>query len=272
MDVVILTGTELRHRFMRMALGSAENINVVYSFCETAEGTALDQAHESGSQIQIDHLRRRARVEEDFFGSFVRFADDHSNPHEIPRGEINDQQHYETIQALDPDIIIAYGCSIIEDPLLSAYEGRFLNLHLGLSPYYRGTGTNFWPLVNDEPEYVGATFMYMDEGVDTGNIIHQLRVQVYEGDGPHQIGNRVIADSARAYASIIRRFDQLESVEHPTPSDRVERYYRSADFSDDATRKLYQNFEEGMIEKYLSESSSLTSAVPILKNPALVEK
>lgn len=114
--------------------------------------------------------------------------------------------------------------------------------------------------------------MYMDDGVDTGSIIHQLRAQVYEGDGPHQIGNRVIADSAEAYASIIRRFAELESIEHPAPSDHVEHYYRSADFSDDATRKLYQNFEEGMINRYLSESDSLTDDVPILKNPALVEK
>lgn len=67
MDVVVLTGTEHRHRFMRMALGSAEDINIVYAFCESTEGTALDQADESGSQIQIGHLKRRARVEEDFF-------------------------------------------------------------------------------------------------------------------------------------------------------------------------------------------------------------
>jgi methionyl-tRNA formyltransferase len=271
-DVVVLTGAELRHQFMRMALAAAEGVDVVRSYCESVEGTALDRAYESGSQVQIDHLERRARVEEDFFGSFVRFAEDESNPVEIPRGDINEDRHYEAITDLDPDLLVAYGCSIIEDPLLSAYEGRLLNVHLGLSPYYRGTGTNFWPLVNGEPEYVGATFMHLDEGVDTGDVIHQLRARVYEGDGPHQIGNRVIADAAEAYADIIRRFDDLKDIDHPAPDDHDEHYYRSDDFSDEATEQLYENFDAGMIEAYLDEQDRRTDAVPILENPGLVDE
>jgi folate-dependent phosphoribosylglycinamide formyltransferase PurN len=271
-DVVVLTGAELRHQFMRMALAAAEGVDVVRSYCESVEGTALDRAYEAGSQVQIDHLERRARVEEDFFGSFVRFAEDESNPVEIPRGDINDERYYEAITDLDPDLLVAYGCSIIEDPLLSAYEGRLLNVHLGLSPYYRGTGTNFWPLVNGEPEYVGATFMHLDEGVDTGDVIHQLRARVYEGDGSHQIGNRVIADAAEVYAEIIRRFDDLADIDHPAPEDHDEHYYRSDDFSDEATEQLYENFDTGMIEAYLDEQDRRTDAVPILENPALVDE
>jgi hypothetical protein len=34
---------------------------------------------------------------------------------------------------LNPDLIVAYGYTIIEDPLLSTYEGQFLNLHLGMA-------------------------------------------------------------------------------------------------------------------------------------------
>jgi len=64
--IVILTGSELRHRFMRMALWAADGVNVARSYCESVEGTALNRAYESGSQVQIDHLERRARVEEDF--------------------------------------------------------------------------------------------------------------------------------------------------------------------------------------------------------------
>lgn len=270
--VVVLTGAELRHQFMRMALAAADEVDVVRSYCEGVEGTALDRAYESGSQVQIDHLERRARVEEDFFGSFVHFVNDQSNPIEIPRGDINDKRYYEAIIDFNPDLLVAYGCSIIEDPLLSAYEGRFLNLHLGLSPYYRGTGTNFWPLVNGEPEYVGATFMHIDEGIDTGDVIHQLRARVHEGNGPHQIGNRVIADAAEAYAAIIRRFDDLADVEHPAPDDHAEHYYTSGDYSTEATEQLYKNFESGMIDAYLEERDERTDAVPILENPTLADK
>jgi len=268
-EVVVLTGCELRHQFMRTAIAAADGVSVVRSYCESVDGTALDRAYESGSQVQIDHLERRARVEEDFFGPFVRLVDDESSPVEVPRGDINDERYYEEITDLDPDLLVAYGCSIIEDPLLSAYEGRFLNVHLGLSPYYRGTGTNFWPLVEGEPEYVGATFMHLDAGVDTGDVIHQIRARVNEGDGPHQIGNRLIADAAETYPEMIRNFDDLEDPEHPAPDDHDEHYYTSDDFSDEATERLYENFEVGMVEDYLDERAERVDAVPILENPAI---
>jgi folate-dependent phosphoribosylglycinamide formyltransferase PurN len=268
--VIVLTGAELRHDFMRMAIALADDIEVVQSYCETTEGTALDKAYESGLKIRINHLERRARVEDDFFGPLVRTAPDQSNPVEVPRGDINDDHYYEEITQLDPDLLVAYGCSIIRDPLLSAYEGRFLNVHLGLSPYYRGTGTNYWPLVNGEPEYVGATFMHLDEGVDTGDVIHQIRARVYRGDGPHQIGNRVISDVAETYAEILRRFDDLRDVDHPAEVDDEDtRYYTSDDYSEDATRRLYENFDEGLVETYLEERDNRVAAVPILRNPAL---
>jgi folate-dependent phosphoribosylglycinamide formyltransferase PurN len=268
--VVVLTGSELRHEFMRMVITGADGVNVVRSYCESTTGSALEQAYDSGSQMRIDHLERRANVEDDFFGAFVRHAPDHSNPVEIPRGNINYEEYYQEIINLNPKLLVAYGCSLIEDPLLSAYEGRFLNLHLGLSPYYRGTGTNFWPLVNGEPEYVGATFIHIDAGVDTGDIIHQIRARVYEGDGPHQIGNRLIADAAMVYPEIIRQFDELPDFDHPAEIvDEEANYYRSSDYSESATAQLYENFESGLVEEYRAEMDKRTDAVPILWNPAI---
>ena len=61
-----------------------------------------------------------------------------------------------------------------------------------MSPYYRGSGTNFWPFVNNELQFIGATFMHIDEGVDTGEIIHQIRANIFHDDNIHQIGNRLI--------------------------------------------------------------------------------
>jgi methionyl-tRNA formyltransferase len=166
---------------------------------------------------------------------------------------------------------VAYGCSLIKDPLLSEYEGRFLNVHLGLSPYYRGTGTNFWPLVNGEPEYIGATFMHIDEGVDTGEIIHQLRARVHPGDNPHDIGNRLIADVGRLYPELVRRFDELHPVEQPPEPDE-EHYYRSADYSPAATAQLYENFENGLVEEYRQHRDERVADVPIVKHPVLDEE
>ncbi|MGI9413035.1 MAG: formyltransferase family protein, partial [Hyphomicrobiales bacterium] len=147
---------------------------------------------------------------------------------------------------------------------------RFLNVHLGLSPYYRGSGTNFFPLVDGAPAYVGATFMYLDAGIDTGEIIHQIRARVFPGDTPHQIGNRLIGDVAVVYAELIRRFDALEPVLPPAEPETA-RLCKRKDFTEAATVRLYEQFDGGMIARYLAETETRHARVPIARNPVLAD-
>jgi folate-dependent phosphoribosylglycinamide formyltransferase PurN len=270
-DIVILTANSLRHSYVRQTFGLADDIQVLKSYCESKSGSLLEEARENGEQVRIDHLERRARSEYDYFAHFVNTTPDQSNPVEIPYGEVNEQRYYDEITDLEPDLLVVYGSSIIQHPLLTEYNGRILNIHLGLSPYYRGTGTNFWPLVNGEPEYVGATFMYIDEGVDTGEIIHQLRARVHPYDGPHDIGNRLIADVGQLYPEIVRRFDDLHHMSQIDEPDN-NHYYKSSDYSQDATVQLYENFTNGMVKDYLENKEERVAEVPIVKHPAIDEK
>lgn len=267
-EVVILTNSELRHQFVRKAIALDDDIDVLQTYSESTDGTTIDRVREEGDEVKLRHLEARAESEDDFFRHFVNYTPDYSSPKKIPNGDINDDQYYEEIVDLDPDLLVAYGCSIIEDPLLSEYEGRFLNVHLGLSPYYRGTGTNFWPLVNGEPEYVGATFMHLDAGVDTGDIIHQIRARFKPNDTPHQIGNRLIADMIGPYREIIRKFDDLENMEQPETPDN-EHYYTTSDYSTEATQQLYENFDNGLVDDYLEAQDERTADVPLVKNPVV---
>jgi len=267
--IVILTGSELRHSFVRTALAAAPGVEVARTWCEGVENTLVDLvAAPDVSAEEKAHIAARGRSEEDFFGAFVRLVPDRSNPVRVPRGGINDPACAAEAKALRPDLMLAYGCSLVREPLLSAFPGRFLNVHLGLSPYYRGTGTNFWPLVNGEPEYVGATFMHIDAGVDTGEVIHQIRARVFPGDSPHQVGNRLIADMVSAYADIVRNFDRLERLPQIPVPEGV-RVYRRRDFSAAATAKIYRNFAEGMVDSYLADRVCRDAAVPILTQPVL---
>jgi len=267
-NVVILTNSELRHQFVRKSIALDDDINVLRTYCESTDGSTIDRVRSDGDEDKRRHLEARAESEEDFFRHFVDYTPDRSNPKEIPNGEINDEQYFEEIVDLDPDLLVAYGCSIIQDPLLSKYNGRFLNVHLGLSPYYRGTGTNFWPLVNGEPEYVGATFMHLDAGVDTGDIIHQIRARVKPGDTPHQIGNRLIADIVRPYREIITKFDDLQTMDQPESPDN-DHYYTTSDYSTEATQQLYENFDDGLVGDYLKNQDERTEDVPLVKNPVV---
>jgi methionyl-tRNA formyltransferase len=152
--------------------------------------------------------------------------------------------------------------------LLRQFEARILNVHLGLSPYYRGTGTNFWPLVEGCPEYVGATFMHMDEGVDTGAIIHQIRAEIRPHDTQHQIGNRLIRDVSLVYPAIIRAFKTLAPMPQ-IPRSAGDRLCRRKDLTAAAVEQAQRNFTDGMIGKYLADKEERDSRVPIVQHPAI---
>ena len=54
--------------------------------------------------------------------------------------------------------------------------------------------------------------MHIDDGIDTGEIIHQIRARKYFNDNIHQIGNRLIKDSFIECVKIIRSFENLDHM------------------------------------------------------------
>lgn len=270
--IAVLTGSEMRHTFVRMFIALSDEIEVVQSFCEGTEKSlaAIVESDDSDS-LRRKHVLARQQGEQDFFRNFVESVPDRSSPRGIKKGDINSPEHAQQIIESDPDLLVAYGCSIVREPLLSAFTGRFVNVHLGLSPYYRGSGANFWPLVNGEPQYVGATFMHIDAGVDTGEVIHQIRARLTWGDTPSSIGNRLISDMARAYRRIILRFDDLEKMPQiPVPDDA--RLYKRRDFTQDSVAAVYRRFGTGLVESYLAREPELCRNAPIIENPTIAEQ
>jgi len=86
---------------------------------------------------------------------------------------INQKESVEFIKNTVHDIIIVSGTRIVKKEILSLRpEYGVINMHTGLSPYYNGgPSCTFWCLYNEDVEYIGATVMFIDEGIDSGNII-----------------------------------------------------------------------------------------------------
>ena len=265
--VVLITGSELRHEFFRKFIASDSQIKVLATYCESEKGN-LNQIIESEStnSLRRQHLNARKITENDFFGVFCNHIIDNSNPIFIEKGEINEKKQVENILSLNPDILISYGCSIIKSDLLQLFHGKFINIHLGLSPYYRGSGTNFWPIVNNELQFIGATFMHIDSGIDTGEIIHQIRADICIQDNIHQIGNRLIKDSFVECVKIIKNFKDLQKMASLEFDKKNERYYKKKDFTEEALLIAYKNMNDGLIEKYLHDKNNIDEKYPIIIN------
>jgi len=73
------------------------------------------------------------------------------------------------------NFLISYGYSfILRKEILDLFPNRAINMHISYLPYNRGADPNFWSFIEGTPK--GVTIHYLDEGVDTGDIIVQKEV------------------------------------------------------------------------------------------------
>jgi methionyl-tRNA formyltransferase len=159
---------------------------------------------------------------------------------------------------------VLYGTSIIKPPLLDAYAGRVVNLHLGLSPYYRGSGTNFWPLVNREPECVGATIHVASEKADAGGVLAQVRPDAEPADVAREVGTKTIRAALGVLPAVLSLY--LRGALRPRPQDLSKgRVYRARDFGAGAVRAMWRHFETGMMEEYLADAEARRRAFPVVE-------
>jgi len=81
-----------------------------------------------------------------------------------------------------PDIIVVYGTRIIRSHIYKCARIMCLNMHTGLSPFYRGDSTLFWPVFYDDREKLGVTVHQLVDEVDGGAIAATANVTYTPGD------------------------------------------------------------------------------------------
>jgi folate-dependent phosphoribosylglycinamide formyltransferase PurN len=250
MKAIVLTSTFRRHQFVANTVAEGCELAGVWQEAKTfrPERYAADAADEAVIQR---HFAGRDESEARYFAADASLRLKPGVTHrQVAGGGCSDPSEVARMLAARPDVVLVFGTGILREPLLSAFDGRIINIHLGLSPYYRGSGTNFWPLVNREPEYVGATIHYLDAGIDTGPIISHARPLIERGDGPHDLGNKTIV--AAAHALLRAAQAHVSGVVRAVPQSGGGRLYQRRDFNAGAVRSLYRNFETGMIDEYLA--------------------
>jgi methionyl-tRNA formyltransferase len=119
---------------------------------------------------------------------------------------INSREAFETIGRLEPDALLIYGTVIVNDRILGLANDLAFNMHTGISPRYRGTDCAFWPIVNAEPEWIGATVHECTSDVDGGQIFGVTRVEWSADDGIHELFARAVAAGAELYVDAVRRY------------------------------------------------------------------
>lgn len=103
----------------------------------------------------------------------------------------NNIEFIEEIKKLNPDIIcvVAYG-KILPKEILDIPKLGCINVHGSLLPKYRGAAPIQWAVINGE-KTTGITTMYMNEGMDTGDIILKEEVKIGENETTGELWERL---------------------------------------------------------------------------------
>lgn len=95
---------------------------------------------------------------------------------------VNDPEIIRVLSDLDPAVVVVNGTRLIAPEILRSIRAPLVNLHAGVTPLYRGVHGAYWALVQGDAENCGVTVHLIDEGVDTGPVLSQARIEVTARD------------------------------------------------------------------------------------------
>lgn len=235
---VIITGNSERH--CAFANEVSKYFELVAIISEPKKNYYSDQRRQS---IEVEkHFQRLIECEKKHFENN---AFDSSVPRfNVSKNILNNLDLVLEITKFKPDIILLYGTGILKEVWLDAFPNKVINLHLGLSPFYRGSATLFWPFYFNELYYLGTTIHIASIKVDAGDIIMRvlpdwIRVET----DYYEITYALIKKSIKLYPKIVTQY--LKGEIDPVPQDlTVGRYCKRSDFDESKLKQALNNINQ----------------------------
>lgn len=147
------------------------------------------------------------------------FANEHNIDVYQPE-KVKSEDTINLIKNLNPDIIIvvAYG-KILPKEIIDTPKYGCINVHGSLLPKYRGAAPIQWSIINGDT-VTGITTMYMNEGLDTGDILLQSKLYIEEDETSDELKTRM---SELGADLLIKTLEKLKSGDlKPVPQDSNE--------------------------------------------------
>lgn len=235
MKVTVFTSNQPRHLALIESFASvAETVYAVLECNTVFPGRIADFFPKS--KVMQDYFTRVIEAEEKVFG-ITRFSQPNVRTLSIKMGDLNSLGLVPLRQALASDIFVIFGASYIKSPLIDALtEKKAINIHMGVSPYYRGSSCNFWALYDNRPDLVGATVHLLTKGLDSGPMLFHALPKA-KATEPFRLGMEAVRSAHEGLLSYLTK----GQIPGPTPvvQDRSKeiRYTKKADFTDQVVQE-----------------------------------
>lgn len=171
MSLTIFTGNQPRHlALVRRACDALPDVTVVVE----ASAAPRDNPSDAASALNL-YFQKVREAERHYFG-VSRPLPGACRVLPIMAGDLNLLPVEALEGALGADVLLVFGSSYIKGWLVEALISKAaINLHMGISPQYRGSACNFWALHDGSAGLVGATVHRLTRGLDDGDVLFHSR-------------------------------------------------------------------------------------------------
>lgn len=243
MKVTVFTGNQPRHiAFVNKISNLFDQIYCVQE-CTTAFPGMIPDFYNK-SRVMQAYFSKVLAAEKKIFSS-SHFVNSGVNVMPVKLGDINFISQDALGNALKADYFIVFGASYIKGWLGQFLQGKkAINLHMGLSPYYRGAACNFWALYDNRPEYVGGTIHYLNERLDDGDILFHALPSPLAGENPFEFTMRSVDVAQTALLDKLATNSLGQGDGTPQNPNLLLRYSKNKDFTDTVAQEFLNRTTE----------------------------
>ena len=239
MKITLFTSSEARHIALAEALADVADELCVCTEVRTFFSGEVDDFFQK-SDIMAKYFSHVNRAQETVFGHPRPFPKK-AHVMAMKLGDLTKVPTEWLGPFLDSDLFVVFGASFIRNPLISfLVKKRAINIHMGISPLYRGNSCNFWAAYDGRADLIGATIHELTAGLDSGPMLAHTLPSPIAAD-PFLVGMLAVKSAQDGLVNHIRTGEILLLPTIQQDKTLEIRYTRNADFNDEVAKKYLQN-------------------------------
>ena len=239
MKITLFTSNKNRHNYLINLLSEVSDELYVIQECGTIFPGIVPDHYQTSSNMK-KYFENVNNAQSQLFGnSYVNNKKKNIKILPMLSGDLNQCSMNLLSGFLKSDVYVVFGSSYIKGELVDfLVKQKAINIHAGVSPYYRGTDCNFWALFDDNPHLAGTTIHLLSKGLDSGPMLYHAMSNLKTNPF-----NYTMSTIKSAFHSIAERIqDGSIFTIKPLVQDKVKevRYTKKSDFSEEIVKEYFE--------------------------------
>ena len=239
MKITLFTSNQRRHNYLINVLSRiCEKLFVIQEDSKTPD-EIVPVNYTSSKNIsnyfeKVDFAQKKV-----FYNYDIKNFKDKVKIFNILSGNLNEISLKKMNDFFKSDIYVVFGSSYIKNELVDfLIKKKAINIHMGISPFYRGTDCNFWALFDGNPHLVGSTVHLLSKGLDSGPILYHALSNIKTDPFEY-----TMSSVKSAFHSIAKRINDNSILKiQPLVQDNSKeiRYSQKKDFNDKIVNEFFE--------------------------------